>query len=75
VTLIPEHEQIAVGYVLTLHVDVSTFVIEARPSKVGKTGMCSFYRDGAGVVRVAYGERANAESRRWDSPLPLEKQQ
>jgi hypothetical protein len=75
VTLTPAHEQVAMGYVFTLQVDGSTFVIEAHPSRIGKTGMWSFFRDGAGTVRVGYGEPANAESRPWRSPLPVEKKQ
>jgi hypothetical protein len=65
VQLLPEQEQTAVGYRLRLHVRSSTFTIEARPSVIGKTGLLSFFRDEAGMIRFEPdpGKIANAESR------------
>jgi hypothetical protein len=71
--LVPEREQIVVGYVLRAHVQSSTFTLEAQPVKVGKTGLFSYFRDDAGVIRFEMGEkRASTGSRPLVQPLPDE---
>jgi hypothetical protein len=60
ITLMPEREQIAVGYTLQAHVQSSNFTIEAQPVKVGRNGLFSYFRDETGAIRFETGEkRAN----------------
>jgi hypothetical protein len=71
ITLIPEQEQVATGYVLKLHVRSASYIIDARPLKAGQTGVFSFLRDEGGVVRFEpnIGKPATAESPRWSPPV------
>ena len=71
ITLVPEVDQILAGYVVRLHTRSSAFTIEARPLVVGKTGLFSYFRDEAGVIRFEPepGKPAGAESRRWTAVL------
>ena len=71
VTLVPERDQIAAGYILRLHIQSSTFTIEANPVQVGKTGLFSFFRDKFGIVRFEpeIGKPANENSRPWGRAL------
>jgi hypothetical protein len=62
--LMPEQNQVAVGYILRAHVLSSSFTIEAQPMKPGETGLFSYFRDEAGVIRFETdGKRASAGSR------------
>ena len=71
VTLVPEKDQIAAGYILRLHMQSSTFTIEAKPAEVAKTGLFSFFRDKSGIVRFEpeLGKPANEKSRPWGRAL------
>lgn len=71
VTLVPDHDQTVVGYVLTLHVRSALFTITATPLHAWETGTFSFFRDESGVVRFEpeTGKQANAQSRRWGPAL------
>jgi len=71
ITLLPEVDEIVAGYVVRLHTRSSAFTIEAKPLVVGKTGLFSYFRDEAGVIRFEPepGKPAGDESRRWTAPL------
>ena len=62
-TLLPDRDQVVAGYILRAHVQSATFMIEAQPVEVGKTGFFSYFRDEAGVIRFEMDKRATAESR------------
>jgi hypothetical protein len=62
--LFPERDQVVVGYILRLHVRSTNYTIEAQPVKVGETGLLSYFRDEAGLIRFDIsGKKANAQSR------------
>ena len=71
ILLIPDHDEIVAGYVVRLRTRSSAFTIEARPLVVGKTGLFSYFRDEAGIIRFEPepGKLAGAESRRWSALL------
>jgi hypothetical protein len=67
----PERSQIVAGYVLKLHLQSTSFSIDARPVKAGVTGLLSYFRDATGVIRFdTSGKGANAESRPVAQPVP-----
>jgi len=69
--ILPEHEQIMHGYILTAYVKAATFTVEARPLEIGKTGLFSYIRDETGVIRFEMdGKRPNAGSRPLGQSLP-----
>jgi len=74
IALMPERDVTIVGYVVRLHTRSTAFTIEARPLIAGKTGLFSYFRDEAGVIRFEPepSRPAGAESRRWNSTLPSE---
>ena len=67
VKLIPEQEQVVVGYILKAHVQSTSFSIAARPIEVGSTGGFAYFRDEAGLIRFEpeLGKTAGPESRLW----------
>jgi hypothetical protein len=60
----PEKEQVLFGYALTARLESSGFTVAAEPAEFGKTGLLSYFRDQAGVIRFETGERrASAASK------------
>jgi hypothetical protein len=66
VTLLPEHSSTVSGYNLTVHIKANAFTIDARPVKIGATGMFPLFRDSNGVIRFEINAAvADEHSRQW----------
>lgn len=69
--IMPERATAVCGYILIAHLHSSAFSIEARPISPGKTGLFTYFRDDAGVLRVEVGEeKAGPKSRPLGPYLP-----
>jgi hypothetical protein len=68
-TLAPERDRVIAGYIFKAHVRAGSFTVEARPVKVGKSGLFSLFRDEEGIVRFepVLGRPADGNSRPWGS--------